>query len=588
MDSRYVALENEYPQYPLDDLKKDGSAYAAVPAREIDEFHDTDESEQHSQSTKVFTTGQPHSPLPPVDIGVSTKIQVLLVIVLGIACCLACIGYTIGVWSKTTRHRRPPIVLLPDGLPGEASSFIANIILTQCLEGLAYVHSISLRWALLKENRLVYNTNIRLFTSSRISRPNSKYTNAISAALLIICYGSTSTLVIPSIDSEDPADESHNETYLNLIALLTLGLALLGQTLLAIWCYWDNLLDIPSWSSNPLNTTVTMLNQQMVKHREDRCMHPVQVPHTSEGGPELPQARQPSQWQASRSARYALTFTWILVGLAFIWWLTIVLLARSNMMGLIKTIGDMNGKPLTGPNATWHFSLDWNPIANSAVDLSSTSYYNAVFFSLDPEQQGGAETAMPIVATLIVSLLFVCAIQGLQTLGLHCAELIINLSRGEDVWRALDAQRRSGNKDPVLATPPFFAALFSWKSNMLTIFKSLLHWLLGQSLQPSISRVGFGSVFFTMIYARLFVYVVCTIIFASAIAFLTFVKPKGPQPVTYGHIQTIADLVDDWTLDEKGRFWWGDKGYKDGIRHAGMSCQKNGLGPIEMDALYAG
>jgi hypothetical protein len=65
-------------------------------------------------------------------------------------------------------------------------------------------------------------------------------------------------------------------------------------------------------------------------------------------------------------------------------------------------------------------------------------------------------------------------------------------------------------------------------------------------------------------------------------------KPKGPQPATYGHIQTLADVVDDWTLNENGRFWWGDKGCIEGVRHAGMSSRRNDLGAIQMSALYAG
>lgn len=44
-------------------------------------------------------------------------------------------------------------------------------------------------------------------------------------------------------------------------------------------------------------------------------------------------------------------------------------------------------------------------------------------------------------------------------------------------------------------------------------------------------------------------------------------RPKGPQPATYGHIQTLADLIDDWSET----IYWGDKGVISGldIRHAG-------------------
>lgn len=457
---------------------------------------------------------------------------------------------------------------------------MANIILTQCLEGLAYVHSISLRWALLKEDRLVFNTNIRLLTSSKLSRPNSWYINSISAILLIICYGATSTLVIPNVNP-DTSGTSHDvgPRYVNMVALLVLGLALFGQTLLAIWCYYNNLRDIPSWSANPLNTTVTMLNQQLVQHREGRCMSPFQVPDTSDGSPSLPRTRQPSQWQASSSVRRVNIFIWILVGVSYMWFLAIVLVTRSNVRTNMEDYHTSNQPSALGP--TWFFTWDWSPVVPSSAQ---TPYFNAVYFTLDPNE--GSQESMSFPAALVVGLVFVCAIQGLQTLALHCAELIVNTSRDEDVWRALDAQDGSNSKSHALTTPPFLAALLSWKYDMLQIFKSLLHWLLGQSLQPSFAAPG--AAFFTMLYSRVFVYCICATVFAFAIAFLAFVEPKGPQPATYGHIQTIADVIDDWTLDKNGWFWWGDKGARGGVRHAGMSSRKEDLGPIEMSALYAG
>jgi hypothetical protein len=561
---------------------RDATTYALLPAEVFDVSHAIEEDNQ-PLPTKTSTEAQPRDLLPPVDIGSGTKFHCLLAIFLGIASSSACIICGIAFWSTSTGL---PAIHLPQGLPGEAISFIVNLILTQCLEGLAYVHSISLRWALLRENRLVFNTNIRLLTSSRLSRPNSWYINAISATLLILCYGATSILVMPLINSFEGTDSG---TYINLVALLSLGLALFGQTLLAIWCYYNNLRNIPSWSSNPLNTTANMLKQQFIQHREGRCINSVRRKDLSEERPMLPRTRQPSQWQVNTSARNATIFTWILVGLSFIWFLTIVLVTRFNMIGAIDTVRTLGGgdSPI---NTTWHFSLVWSPSANPIItSIFPTTYFNAVFFSLDPAEEIGHSASMPFVAAIIVSLLFVCAIQGLQTLGLHCAELIVNLSRDEDVWRALDAQGRSRCKSHVLSTPPSLAALMSWKYDVLLIFKSLLHWLLGQSIQPSFDyEADISNVWFTMNYARLLVYVICTTIFASTITILTIMKPKGPQPATYGHIQTIADVIDDWTLDGNGQFWWGDKGCREGVRHAGMSSRRKDLGPIRMGAPYAG
>ncbi|KAJ5929573.1 hypothetical protein N7454_006523 [Penicillium verhagenii] len=296
----------------------------------------------------------------------------------------------------------------------------------------------------------------------------------------------------------------------------------------------------------------------------------------------FPREKQPSPWQISISARKAMIFIWTLTGLSVVWFLTIVLLSRSNMIGAINEVQPL---PNSKWPSKWHFSLAWDPYANLIVEnISMTTYFNAVFFSLDYLRQN---SGMSFVAAIIAGLVFICAIQGLQTLGLHCAELIVNLSRDEDVWRDIDAKSWSGRQTNVLATPPFLAALMSWKYDMLLIFKSLLHWLLGQSSQPSFDSAE-NRVWFTMNYARLFVYVICAIVFGLALTFVTFKKPKGPQPATYGHIQTLADVTDDWTLNENGRFWWGDKGITEGVRHAGTSSREKNLGPMDPDALYAG
>lgn len=556
---------------------KGSNTYDSVPAVAADDFDDKDTYDK-TQIQPTIGSERPDS-LPPVDSASSTGLQCRLTIIFGIVCSLACITCGIGYWVTSSG---PANIYIHSGLPGEAASFIVNLILTQCLEGLAYVHSVSLRWALLKENRLVFNTNIRLMTSSSLSRPNSWYINAISAALLILCYAATSMLFIPRVEVDDG---SYHGTHVNLLALLVLGLALLGQTLLAIWCYYSNLRNIPTWSSNPLNTTVLMLDRQLVRHREGRCIDSMQIRDISgveqESAPKLPSPQQPSQWQLISTARYALIFIWVLTGLSFVWFLSIVLVARGNMIGAINQVEHL-------PNATWHFSMSWNATMNPVVeDIGDTYYFNAVFFSLD-----WAESIpdMPFVAALIVNLLFVCAIQGLQTLGLHFSELIINLSRDEDVWRSLDAYGRSNDvKTSVLEKPPFLAALMSWKYIVLVLFKSLLHWLLGQSSQASV-ELPQDRVWLSMNYSRLLIYAICATAFASVITFIACMKPKGPQPATYGHIQTLADVIDDWNLDDDKRFWWGDKGSSgiEGIRHAGMSCNKHHLGKIQMKKLYAG
>jgi len=567
----------------------------------------TEENDERFPLKEIASEQSTRNLLPPVDIHSSTKMQCLFAIFFGIASSLACVICGIAFYyaaknewctnygedpsnpPSTTQYFCSGFVVyhIPKGVSGEAISFVVNMVLTQCLEGLAYVHSISLRWALLQENRLKFNTNIRLFTSSRHSQSNSWYANAVSAAFLILCYAATSVLFLPHMSSGNHTVMLYLGTYINVVALWALGIALSGQTLLAIWCYYNNLLHIPSWSSNPLNTTVTMLRQQLVQRRAGRCMLSVQTLDSSERRPIFPRTSQPSQWQIIPSVRKVAVFAWILVGLALIWFIALVIVTRLNMTGQINFLAWDGHNGNTSSYNKWHFILSWNSAENPSL-VQVSDFYNAIYFGLNP---GGN-----VAATMIAGILIIFALQGLQTLGLHCAELIVNISRDEDVWRGLNAESHSHRNRHVLSTPAYPEALMTWKYSMLFVFKSALHWLLGQSAQPSFdysfvqggNDEGGDGFFFTMNYSRLFVYVICAMAFASFITFLAVTKPKGPQPATYGHIQTIADVIDDWTMDENGCFWWGDKGDKDEIRHAGMSSRKRDLGRISMDILYAG
>ena len=55
------------------------------------------------------------------------------------------------------------------------------------------------------------------------------------------------------------------------------------------------------------------------------------------------------------------------------------------------------------------------------------------------------------------------------------------------------------------------------------------------------------------------------LVFALASTIIARRRPRGPQPAAYGHLQTLANLVDEWSPT----MWWGHK--KDGkpIGHAG-------------------
>lgn len=62
------------------------------------------------------------------------------------------------------------------------------------------------------------------------------------------------------------------------------------------------------------------------------------------------------------------------------------------------------------------------------------------------------------------------------------------------------------------------------------------------------SFVRFGTSQILNLAAVLFV-------FSLTFTFVAYYWPHGPQPAAYGHIQTLANLIDEWAPV----MWWGDK-----------------------------
>lgn len=76
---------------------------------------------------------------------------------------------------------------------------------------------------------------------------------------------------------------------------------------------------------------------------------------------------------------------------------------------------------------------------------------------------------------------------------------------------------------------------------------------------------------------------------AACATWMVRASPTGPQPATRGHLETLADLIDDWGMGDQGKIFWGVKGEgTDGARHAGTSGLQDRIGIIRMDSLYAG
>jgi hypothetical protein len=232
----------------------------------------------------------------------------------------------------------------------------------------------------------------------------------------------------------------------------------------------------------------------------------------------------------------------------------------------------------------WYTTPSWTAIESSLT----TAYMNDVTLYMSPHGNNYLiGINFPLGVQVVLGILSTCAIQGAQTIGLHCVELIVNMSRDEDAWRRARVNMKHSclNKGTRLNPNAFESALASWQYIVLFISKAILHWLLGQSLQSSSDAVT--MYLFDMIYMRIFVYSILATVLATFTIYLALRRPKGSQSAAWGHFQTLADLIDDWNSSPEGYLWWGDKGVNvDGVRHAGTSRYAKNIGEIHMDSSY--
>ncbi len=84
---------------------------------------------------------------------------------------------------------------------------------------------------------------------------------------------------------------------------------------------------------------------------------------------------------------------------------------------------------------------------------------------------------------------------------------------------------------------------------VLLILKPALHWLLGLAVQVYYT---IGAIMFI---PQIFYLDVGLVLLASFVTACTFWCPKGPQPATYGHLQTLVDLIDEWPEGGEKMFW---------------------------------
>ncbi|KAG1877397.1 hypothetical protein F4604DRAFT_1923998 [Suillus subluteus] len=426
-------------------------------------------------------------------------------------------------------------------LAQEILTLTLNFIVMLCTESTSLVHGISLRSALASESRLHFNTNLRLLTAARgWYNPNGALLNGISAVLLIVSYSSASLIVCPQYQTV----QASGLAFIGL-PLLILGVALLIQVMIAL--SGMRAVKILTWSSSPFDLTPTLVHHTQLAPVTFRCMRCVSDLDTF-GGPTKPSEIQPSAWHALRKV---VIFLWVVVA-ACAGWAALIMYFWDKYH---TSMGFMSSYALT--TQTWSF------IPNMSGQSNFIAYI------------------IPGLNLKLWILLFVntAAIQGPLTLELHCSKLIANVIRDGRQWRCATGRkglRTATNPVKTIFTHPICLVLF--------IAKPFLHWMFGLSFNIYNSAdAGTLEPPFVYIYtAQIWNLCIALFIFTCFFTFVALRRPRGPQPAAYGHVQTLANLVDEWSPV----MWWGHK--EDGIPYCHAGTSDHPLPDVEMNCVYAG
>jgi hypothetical protein len=398
----------------------------------------------------------------------------------------------------------------------EALPLIINIFVTLLNESMGYIHSASLRFSLLQDKKLEFNSNLRLLSHSRESWANSLPSNLIVLFCIVLTYTTpflvflgTNSALNEVLGHNDPSQDG--EIHLSAIALIFFGGGLVGQALFVTWGLLST--KIPTWSSNPLDVLLACRERGTVQRRPGRCMFSVHD-KDKETEPIFPKYRQGPSCSAHREVKWILILLWSLIPLGAVWGVTIFMMIR-------------NGNPNGVQGDSWSFLPTYGRNSTSCGSNKNCTMGTSV---LNVGWSYGDTTT-----GVIGSIFMVAGFQAVITTALHCAELLVNLSRDETIWRrATSPKGTDSNYNSIVA------ACTSWQTVSLFIFKAAVHWLFGLSVNVSY-KLGIN-----MYPPQIFYLTASTLVVALLATYMSIRRPPGPQPAAYGHLQTLSDLIDEW------------------------------------------
>lgn len=409
-------------------------------------------------------------------------------------------------------------------------NLLLNLFVTTILDATNYIHDSTLRWALHDEGRLRYNSNIRLFTSSRRHGPNSWYANVVSLLGLALTHGSLSTIIVNVVvigtwnDKANKFEFTPAETAdfidINCFAVIFLGVGILLQACVSTCCLLCSR-GVKTWSSSLL--AIAKARSYDEKLNTESYTSPV-----------LPNREiQSSMLDAAPQVQFVRRLVWCFSGIFMAWSLgygIYIAVKGYDMDNVVAWSQDVQ-QYWQFYGGTW---MDYGRL------LKSTPYWLGV-----------------MIQTIL---------QSFITFALHCVELLFKISRDEASWRCLQS---TGSE----IDPPILSNI-QWQTMMMMTFKAVVQWAFGYAftadetfniaLLPAIALMG------------LFI---CLM---AATEYMVKKRPRGALPATYGEFDRVLELVDEW--DHK-RLFWGDKGdLGDGTRLAGTAGRR--LADLKPGAVY--
>lgn len=561
----------------------------------------------HTGEEDDLITGQKeHRVLPLPDKGKLTERLSLAGLALVWICGIVCIAGAASFYARPcystvlSVNGQLPAGFIDAGGYGSLYAFIVTTILTICTEATGFVHDVCLRWNLFHERRLRWTTNLRLLSTSRVTPATRGPSNLLYFLTLAISYTASSQIFLWAIFAPN-----NNEVWggtgnlANAAAVMALGVCLILQGALITWIYFASRQHIKTWSSNAL--TVTLACVYFDDHLASASTNPgysALVPtaarlsrtnwQSSEhelGSPPLvaPSAKQPSLFATRKKAiRLNLCFISVLPALLAMW-AAIVLVGwhRSDTPISLSELGSDDSKALK--------------------IISDESWINAPAIQPFPYLNGdGTGIPMSTTVTTFICLLIVFCIQAYLTFALHCIEVIVNSARDQKSWEQAAKHLKSAKANGAPLDPNIVVSFLSSPPNLcLLASKSVAHWLFNRAVLPLIfleadlssTNQADNTWENTMTEIKLFGVPVgflagLILVLLALTWYLACRCPVGPQPSKYGHIRTLAELIDDWGNGQQ--LYWGDKGVaSDSMsRCVGTSSNASDVGNLRFDAQY--